>query len=306
MSSAPRLVELLDPLVVTRCSDGGLDAWMDLVATLEESEVLLGTFTYAKLFQLAASSDLLPDLWQALNGFAGRLVDVTEGDIGRHAALCHDGACYGSGGEERAVCLLRQDVACIPDNFGVVVVAERVGESEGSACRDCRDAGVYFRHASDGDGHRFLVDEFRRLGCSFDQIEEFQDFLFPNLLFHERAWQGATKVSTSDDELRELCLTHLSVLDLHGAEIMAIDLPEVRIAEFSALGVVVSPESPKVHRDRKAMSARRFGFPRAEDAGRGEYNVLCEWHSKFFPTDGRVYFGLWQGVVHIGAIRSHL
>ncbi|MEV3963673.1 hypothetical protein AB0M34_22735 [Nocardia sp. NPDC050193] len=96
----------------------------------------------------------------------------------------------------------------------------------------------------------------------------------------------------------------LAAVDDHFAEILAEHHGDHNrvISEFSALGIDISPESPKTKKDGKAWAQRSIEY-----RGR-EYR--CEWHGKRLCDRDRIHFSLplaeHDGKILIGVFDGHL
>lgn len=110
--------------------------------------------------------------------------------------------------------------------------------------------------------------------------------MFDNLYFHA-APEEIKAMGLQYDGLVGQVIKHFSYLnDLAMADFEAYPQPHDIIQRAGAHGVEISPESPKTHRNRKAMAERNITID-------GE-TLCCEWHTKFEPRQGRIHFYAWR------------
>lgn len=106
--------------------------------------------------------------------------------------------------------------------------------------------------------------------------------MFDNLYFYASPAQIKAMGLRYDDVIAKV-IKHFSYLnDVSMADFESLPQPHDIIQRAGAYGVEISPESPKTHRDRKAMAKRKITIE-------GQL-VCCEWHTKFEPRQGRIHF----------------
>jgi hypothetical protein len=112
---------------------------------------------------------------------------------------------------------------------------------------------------------------------------ELTERAFPKLIFHENLTFG--RFEGSYRELRPDVVKHLAVLNDHflTAHTAALGRANEIEATLTTHGLArVSPESPKTHRNTKAMSQRYVRYQDRE--------ICCEWHTKIEGHRNRIHF----------------
>lgn len=148
------------------------------------------------------------------------------------------------------------------------------------------------RAASDwwnADGMRMLIrvsempKVLRFLFVVFDldeeDLEATQSAMFPGLYFY--VFPTCKKLNVNGKVWVQTIIQHLSWLNDEAAIAFASRFQDV-INIAGSSGVEISSESPKTHRDAAAMKEREILIATKP--------VLCEWHSKFEATNGRLHF----------------
>jgi hypothetical protein len=125
---------------------------------------------------------------------------------------------------------------------------------------------------------------------------------FPALIFHDDLAFG--RFDGTYRNLRPEVVRHLAVLNDHFLAAHAAALGracEIETALASHGLSRVSPESPKTHRNAKAMRQR---YVRHEDR-----EICCEWHSKIEGHRNRIHFAFGAGLgdrILVGIFADHL
>lgn len=131
------------------------------------------------------------------------------------------------------------------------------------------------------------------------EIQELTEEMFPSLVFSSSAWSGLGRIPGDPQDTNQNLIKHLGVLNDDASRIWKThELTSERQAHLRALGVDSSPESPRTHKNKKAMEARVFSF---EDR-----DIACEWHTKLRPEIGRIHFSVEETTTYIGLITDHL
>ncbi len=113
----------------------------------------------------------------------------------------------------------------------------------------------------------------------------YKHLFWPNCYFHIGTTNRFNNLSVSEAQYLPLLFKHLDFLDQEAKALYKLyPEPSRFIAEANAQGIDLSPESPKTHGNTKAMSERNIIVD--------ESPILCEWHTKLTPTEGRVHFNL--------------
>lgn len=305
---SPSVLKLLDPAYVVACDGGSDDAWAELLEALDDEQALIGTSTYSRLFEVAANSGPEPQVWVALSPAAGRIASSEDEGGPRGICCAHFPLASGSVQQVESRELLRCDVAEVSATVGIWVAASPLfaGAHLLELCKACAGSGLYVTTNPEVAEWELLVREFFRLGLGWADLDRESERLFPDLLIHPDAFSGRNGIDGDAAWVLETAMHHLSMLNAHGVRIMKMSQPEVRIAEFASLGVEASPESPRVRGDAKAMEVRKFRFVRDSGSGAVSEKAVCEWHTKFSPTNGRIYYSIVSSSIAIGKICGHL
>jgi hypothetical protein len=109
------------------------------------------------------------------------------------------------------------------------------------------------------------------------------------------------------------CLTdvirHLSYLNDHAQQDHVGDFQALIVSASAQYNVELSPESPKTHKNKKAMKKRTIII--------NGHEVVCELHTKITKTEGRIHFHIGthlppevkqktQGKIIVGLFANHL
>jgi hypothetical protein len=135
-----------------------------------------------------------------------------------------------------------------------------------------------------------------------DKFFELAERAFPKLVFHEDLAFG--KFEGPYRDLRPEVVRHLAVLNDHflAAHATALGRANEIQAALATYGLArVSPESPKTHRNAKAMRQRYV-----QHQGR---EICCEWHTKIEGHRNRIHFafgGELEDRILIGIFVDHL
>lgn len=115
---------------------------------------------------------------------------------------------------------------------------------------------------------------------SVSLLQDVSEVAFDNIFFNIPL-KNLSKLGVCHVLHKEAILSHFGYLNDY-AQSEYLDSPDQFIAKAASKGVTLSPESPQTHKDSKAMDQRTFQI--------GGNNVLCEWHTKITPTEGRIHF----------------
>lgn len=131
------------------------------------------------------------------------------------------------------------------------------------------------------------------------QLGDFAAKMFPAIEFSPNAWKRVNTLVGAPEEITASIIDHLSVLNDFSLEVWANHVStEERQSAFGSKGVTCSPESPKTHKNPKAMRERDFDFQSGQ--------VRCEWHTKMRPDTNRIYFAISDRKIFVGTIVDHL
>ncbi len=167
--------------------------------------------------------------------------------------------------------------------------------------------------ASGGQAHVYFFAESSALPAFWRSLYELENVpeslffqlakhAFPNLIFHASLSFG--RFAGAYRELRTEVVKHLAVLNDHflGVHAQAQGRPREIEMTLASYGLPrVSPESPKTHKNARAMRARCVEYD-----GR---QVCCEWHSKIEGQRNRIHFAFGAelaGHILIGIFVDHL
>ncbi|MFZ1410482.1 MAG: hypothetical protein WAS07_03400 [Micropruina sp.] len=311
----PDLCVLLDPEILVAAPDQrtNLRFWVRMADWSADPHPRVGAKTMAALHELIAAPPVvqgLPagDFWKIVGAFVSRKAPVAV--IARPVCAEHLKSSYSpllgdSANSER----LLSDLADIDTSFAVSVDGPKecwvVQQDDAhcalccGTCSACHAQRVHVSAGPSADHADIWRNEFRRSRLGISQLPQFADRLFPKLNFAESAWAGLADIGGDPAALCDVLMHHLATLNDHARRIWAEEsTTTMRERAMGSLGVTSSPDSPNTHRNAAAMRARTIAFD--------DELVVCEWHTKIFPTSGRIYFAVENGRTYIGAITSHL
>lgn len=140
-------------------------------------------------------------------------------------------------------------------------------------------------------------------------FSQYCEYMFDKLYFHVSP-ECVDGMGWRFEDIVERVIKHFSYLnDSAMTDFEKYCQPIDIIRRAGACGVEISPESPKTHKNAKAMAER--------DIIIGGEVLCCEWHTKLEPTRGRIHFYPWPAQsekirgkvgekVIVGIIADHL
>ncbi|MBG6191360.1 hypothetical protein IWX64_002320 [Arthrobacter sp. CAN_A212] len=136
--------------------------------------------------------------------------------------------------------------------------------------------------------------------CPVSQVERYSEDVFDNLVFADGIWSQVRHFEGDNRTIRRQLINNLAGLNDHLLTIRSHHVTNDRIILEMKIraDVVCSPDSPKTHKNNRAMKQREV------ETAFGK--VDCEWHAKLEPHRNRIHFGLNRGKVFIGIFSGHL
>ncbi|WP_433599748.1 hypothetical protein ACQPXH_29645 [Nocardia sp. CA-135953] len=133
-----------------------------------------------------------------------------------------------------------------------------------------------------------------------DNVADHQHLPFPNIVFVDGIWDQLGRFSGPPLVVRRQVIANLAGLHDHAPRIWSAEKQSVRRVKLMQIeaDVVCSPESPKTHKNAKAMRQRLVDF-------NGE-QISCEWHAKLSPTSNRIHFAVHEGQLFVGIFDEQL
>lgn len=153
---------------------------------------------------------------------------------------------------------------------------------------------------------RFL---FCVLNMQPEDLNGLSGLMFPDVYFHA-SFDDLKRMGIGYREYTASIVSHLSYLNDHAMMDFEKNQPADIIQIAASRGVVISPESVRTHRNRRAMLERCVEINGA--------SVSCEWHTKFSFDKGRIHFHARPNALHddvrlvtgskvlVGVIAEHL
>lgn len=308
-------LRVLDPEIVVPNADSvqRLEFWLRLSNWMDDQGPRLGPSTLHALQEIAATPPRVMGLphgefWKIMGTLSSR--GFTASSASRMVCDKHLGDQYtpDMGASDNFNRLLSDLRMTGPDRRVVVSTIESCwGEILGTAnCSDCRESRISYLYQpiKSEDEAQSMAATWRfayldEPNVQLTQMSHLTSQMFPSLEFSDQAWKRADSLQGSSSDINAAVVRHLGVLNDHVRDIWTQQMTtDGRQSSLAALGVVSSPEGPRIHRWAKAMSDRTFTF--------SDEDVLCEWHTKLRPDVNRIYFAVDNGRVLIGAIVDHL
>lgn len=142
---------------------------------------------------------------------------------------------------------------------------------------------------------------------SLEIVRDNANILFPNLVFHQDAWDGISKFKIAkgqNERVMNQLVDHLAVLNDDVLDIWEcnLDTNEREKILKASHGIRASMESTKTRGQPSKMAERYFRFESRSSP------VKCEWHTKLDFRANRIHFKveMRERRVYIGAITDHL
>lgn len=251
------------------------------------------------------------DLWSLLSPTSP--IQIPEGVWHEITALLHRTSCYLDADEwpdgfaETQISINSEPSAENPDaawahhNVRTGHPMACLGLWRNGPCTTLSNKGQAVVHwvATEQDHVNFWRDTIEVEGNDEKCLERLAPHAYPELFFHENFWRGLRRLVGGYFGCREDIKKYLSTLNDHGkwaftcppptlsphepVNKYAIGAPSNQVIEnrFSGLNLVITPEKPNVHADKRCREAREITI-------KGKV-LYCEWHGKFDKHQNRLH-----------------
>ncbi|MDF2895280.1 MAG: hypothetical protein K0Q46_2066 [Rhodococcus erythropolis] len=150
------------------------------------------------------------------------------------------------------------------------------------------------------DGNEYWRDVAKTESRNSDCLGNWSTKAFPRLIFAEGIWSQVKNFEGKFKDILPKLIGHLSGLNDHAENIWEenVEPAQIQARMRSIAGIDCSPDSPKTHKNRSAMTSRIVHFSTKE--------LVCEWHTKLEPNRNRIHFCINEGQVYVGKFTKHL
>lgn len=304
---------LLDPEFVIPSQAGAAktEFWDRMLGQANDRTSKLGPATLEALQNLAmspppSSAIAERDFWRIMTQFMSRGF-VSSGPprtvCGTHLETQYRPSL---GHPDNLKCLLADMAALSGESPLLLMTLPDVWTAETAACPVCVESRLV-RLTSDAlsePSRTAIARAWRTLFVSKHAHElalmsNFASVMFPDLRFHEDAWNHLGDLEGDEAENISKLTLHLGTLNDQATSIWSEHTETVdRQGALGSRGVTASPEGSNTRRTASKMRLRDFTIDGTL--------IRCEWHTKLRPNSNRIYFAVKDSCVYVGTIIDHL